>query len=129
VDLSRTVWFTTVFPVRLDGHTSPGSALKAVKNSCAVFPTGIGYGVLRYLTENPPSPSNSSPQTQVVFNYLGQVDSVVADSNLFAFATNPLDGHSESASPDRNHGQVLDGTSEITWLYGENIHRNGRTTW
>jgi len=68
--------FTTVFPVRLDinGHTSPGSALKAVKEQLRRVPQpGIGYGVLRYLTENPTITQQlqSTPQPQVVFKSSG----------------------------------------------------------
>jgi len=88
---------------------------------------GIGYGVLRYLTEPHHHPLQSTPQPQVVFNYLGQVDSVVADSNLFAFAHESA-GRVHSPAVNRRHlieiiGQVLDGCLRITWLYSENIHR------
>jgi len=70
----------------------------------------------------------ATPVTQPqVFNYLGQVDSVVADSNLFAFAHESA-GRVHSPAVNRRHlieiiGQVLDGCLRITWLYSENIHR------
>ncbi|HEY2464990.1 MAG TPA: condensation domain-containing protein, partial [Steroidobacteraceae bacterium] len=54
-DLSRTVgWFTSLFPVLLDLGTSTdcGNALKTVKEQLRAVPRrGIGYGVLRYLTD------------------------------------------------------------------------------
>lgn len=133
LDLSRTVgWFTTIFPVCLDinGHTSPGSVLKSVKEQLRRIPNrGIGYGILRYLTGNPTviQQLQAAPKPQVVFNYLGQVEQVVADSSLFAFARESA-GQIHSPVVNRRHlleilGQVLDGQLTMTWLYSENIHR------
>ncbi|MFE5647485.1 amino acid adenylation domain-containing protein, partial [Rhodococcus sp. NPDC056516] len=85
VDLSRTVgWFTTLFPVRLDlggidvddalaGGGEAGRAVKVVKEHVRAIPDhGIGYGMLRYLSEDAENLSRyRSPQ--ISFNYLGRV--------------------------------------------------------
>jgi len=74
--------------ISINGHTSPGSALKAVKEQLRCVPNRGLHGVLRYLTENPSPSTQSTPQPQVVFNYLGQVDSVVADLTCLHSPTN-----------------------------------------
>ncbi len=132
LDLSRTVgWFTTVFPVRLDldAAASPGQALTAVKEQLRRIPKrGIGYGVLRYRTT--PAIANklsTRPQPQVVFNYLGQVDQIVADSRMFAFAPEES-GPAHSPMASRRYlieiiGQVRHGQLVMTWLYSRHVHR------
>ncbi|HBL31162.1 MAG TPA: non-ribosomal peptide synthetase, partial [Acidobacteria bacterium] len=85
IDLSRTVgWFTTMTPVVLDvaGVTGdPGAALKAVKEQLRRVPArGIGYGALRCLSPSPEIRERlrSLPRPELVFNYMGQLDSTVA---------------------------------------------------
>ncbi|QNI03770.1 non-ribosomal peptide synthase/polyketide synthase [Halomonas sp. SH5A2] len=75
VDLSRSVgWFTSLYPVRLTpGNAEPSSSLKTVKEQLRQVPDkGLGYGVLRYLKEEPALVGGAYPQ--VTFNYLGQFD-------------------------------------------------------
>jgi amino acid adenylation domain-containing protein/non-ribosomal peptide synthase protein (TIGR01720 family) len=97
MDLSRTVgWFTSIFPVRIEipesaGEWQPGEALKSVKEQLLQIPQrGIGYGILRYLGDEPSL--QAAPEPPVLFNYLGQFDQVTAGSKLFRFAR-------ESAGP------------------------------
>jgi amino acid adenylation domain-containing protein/non-ribosomal peptide synthase protein (TIGR01720 family) len=84
-DLSRTVgWFTTLFPVRFDlagldldealnGGPAAGGALKLIKDQLRSIPDrGIGYGLLRYLYNDPAKRLSSNPHPQVAFNYLGR---------------------------------------------------------
>ena len=56
IDLSQTVgWFTSLFPVRLEQPEHAGwlGALKHVKESLRALPQrGLGYGVLRYLSDD-----------------------------------------------------------------------------
>src|SRR6185503_20884979 len=76
VDLSRTVgWFTTLFPVMLDIRriSHPGEALQAVKEQLRQVPNhGIGYGLLRYLNEDPQVGQQLREQlkTEISFNYM-----------------------------------------------------------
>ena len=83
LDVSRTVGcFTTIFPVLLTlaGILEPGEALKVIKEQRRSVPNhGIGYGVLRYLSEDP----LVTPQAEVCFKYLSQFDSFLPESSLF----------------------------------------------
>ncbi|MCB0015838.1 MAG: hypothetical protein KDE34_28180, partial [Anaerolineales bacterium] len=81
-DLSRTVgWFTTHYPVHLqlpprDGY---GEALKAVKEQLRRIPnSGIGYGLNRYLGDK-----QAESEPDILFNYLGQFERTLPQSNLF----------------------------------------------
>ncbi|MDB9526778.1 amino acid adenylation domain-containing protein, partial [Oscillatoria sp. CS-180] len=86
INLSRTVgWFTTLFPVSLE--VSPNAtletALKQVKETLRALPHGgLSYGIGRYLHPHnlPPIPAD------VRFNYLGQLDPVLAANDWFASA-------------------------------------------
>ncbi|BBI49012.1 hypothetical protein HORIV_14330 [Vreelandella olivaria] len=66
VDLSRSVgWFTSLYPVRLTpGNTEPNSSLKAIKEQLRQVPDkGLGYGVLRYLKEEPALVGGAYPRS------------------------------------------------------------------
>ncbi len=127
-DLSRTVgWFTTIFPVSLKTDAAaPGGALKSVKEQLRQIPRrGLGYGALRYLRAA--SPLAEQPRPDIVFNYLGQFDRVVADSPLFRFADDsPGPWHSPRAA--RRHALeinclIVQERLELRWTYSENLHR------
>ncbi|MBN6040525.1 non-ribosomal peptide synthetase [Amycolatopsis sp. 195334CR] len=82
IDLSRTVgWFTTRYPVRVDGGPltwsevldagdSLGGAVKRVKEQLRAVPDGLGYGLLRHLGSGELA---SVREPDVGFNYLGRV--------------------------------------------------------
>nr|UXE44290.1 linear gramicidin synthase subunit B [uncultured bacterium] len=80
VDLSRTVgWFTSLYPVPLElpAGGGIGEALKSIKEQLRQVPNhGIGYGILRYLSDNTEvrSALSALPEPQVSFNYHGYVD-------------------------------------------------------
>ena len=132
VDLTRTVgWFTALFPVRLQinsGH--PGTALKEIKEQLrSISNRGLGYGVLRYLSDDPDVGERLRrlPQPQISFNYLGQFNQVFWGSSIFKPA-------GESCGPTQPHedqrrtllditGMIIDGSLEVNWTYSENIHR------
>jgi amino acid adenylation domain-containing protein/non-ribosomal peptide synthase protein (TIGR01720 family) len=125
VDLSRTVgWFTSLFPVLLDisAALDPGSALKSVKEQLRAVPQrGIGYGILRWLDR---SDSLPTPEPEVSFNYLGQVDAG-ADAT-FRFVS---EDSGSAASPDgrRPHlidvsGSISDGRLRLHWTYSSAVH-------
>ncbi len=124
VDLSRTVgWFTAVYPARLRRVPGgAGEALKAVKEQLRSVPRrGIGYGVLRHLRGEP-----LRSGAEVVFNYLGQFDSWLGGSGLFAPAPGGT-GPSRSERARRAHrlevnGLVSGGRLRLTWSYSEALH-------
>jgi amino acid adenylation domain-containing protein/non-ribosomal peptide synthase protein (TIGR01720 family) len=133
VDLSRTVgWFTTVFPVLLNlGEASnPGDALKKVKEQLRGIPNrGIGYGVLRYLSDDQDITEQLStlPQAEVIFNYLGQFDQTLSESSLFGL-TQESSGLARSLRGKRSHlleidGLVSQGQLQLKWNYSQKVHR------
>ncbi len=81
VNVSRTVgWFTSLYPYWLSCQEPAGRQLVGVKESLRAVPDqGLGYGIVRYLQEQPNSQDESHPQAErslpapsVVFNYWGQ---------------------------------------------------------
>jgi amino acid adenylation domain-containing protein/non-ribosomal peptide synthase protein (TIGR01720 family) len=128
LDLSRTVgWFTSLFPVALD-LTRPedlGATLKSVKEQIRSVPRkGIGYGILRYLSEDlqVSEALRPIPRPAVGFNYLGQARSF-----------GPLRLAAESAGREHDplglRAHLLDITAVIkdgrllaTWMYSDQLH-------
>jgi amino acid adenylation domain-containing protein/non-ribosomal peptide synthase protein (TIGR01720 family)/FkbM family methyltransferase len=116
VDVSRTVgWLTTIFPVLLDtrGLRHPGELLKSFKEQIRRIPrNGFGYGLLRYLNHDPRISADlrSLPQAQVSFNYLGQLDQVLAESSFYAPAAEGVGFTSDPSAP-RDH--LLEVTSQV----------------
>ncbi|BCL80831.1 hypothetical protein ccbrp13_32960 [Ktedonobacteria bacterium brp13] len=133
VDLSRTVgWFSTQYPVLLDTRQAldPGSAIKAIKEQLRQVPQhGIGYGVLRYMSNDPAISEQFAdlPQAQVSFNYLGQFDPLFAGLSLLRPA------HASSGSPFSQKGQrsylfmlngaIIDGRLRMVWQYSRQMHK------
>lgn len=135
VDLSRTIgWFTTRFPVLLDleeiESTAADSALKSVKEQLRQIPNrGIGYGLLRYLSENSEivKKLQALPQPEVGFNYLGQFDRVLPESTSFQFAKESR-GDERSLQGTRPYLIAIDGIVfeerlQLDWTYSENVHQ------
>ncbi|NLR67705.1 non-ribosomal peptide synthase/polyketide synthase [Chitinophaga varians] len=86
-DISRTIgWFTSLYPVKLStGAGSIGERLKAVKEQLRNVPDkGLGYGVLKYLQQEPALQGNDP--WDVVFNYLGQTGNITATDGLLRMA-------------------------------------------
>lgn len=118
VELARTVgWFTTAFPVRIDGTSQNDADLIAsVKETLRAVPNrGIGYGVLRYLgTTEQRSALAKIDAPRIVFNYLGQFDNAFGDGLPFRLAA-------ESAGAMRSSDGSLRG-----WLNINAEVREGR---
>lgn len=135
VDLSRTIgWFTTIFPVCLTikPEKRPAEALKSIKEQLRRIPNrGIGYGVLRYLSDDPSVRQRLSdlPQAQLSFNYLGQfnVGANASASNgdttteSIGFTCGPLDQRHYLLEIN---GRVECGALRVIWTYSENRHRH-----
>jgi amino acid adenylation domain-containing protein/non-ribosomal peptide synthase protein (TIGR01720 family) len=132
VDLSRTVgWFTALYPVRLslEGAEDVGSALRSVKEQIRRIPNrGIGYGVLRYLRDDPElADVLKAGSAEISFNYLGQFDRVLPATSPFGLAPESRGG---STSPDGHRAHLIDvtamvlgGSLQILWVYSTNVHR------
>jgi len=94
MDLSRTVgWFTSIYPVsfNLEGIEELEDGINMVKEYLKLIPQkGIGYGVLRYLTNEGHERLSSQKEPKLVFNYLGRLDSSIRTSSLFNFVNDPV---------------------------------------
>ncbi|MBW4569115.1 MAG: amino acid adenylation domain-containing protein [Tolypothrix carrinoi HA7290-LM1] len=133
VDLSRTVgWFTTIFPVHLnlENANDPGKALKSIKEQLRAIPNrGIGYGLLRYLSQDKQIAEQfSSSKAEVAFNYLGQFDQVLPESSLFSLVQGSS-GSTRSLRSKRTHlleinGGIYQGHLEMSWTYSNKLHRH-----
>ncbi len=127
LDLSRSVgWFTSLYPVRLapGDDPRPEAALAAIRRQLAAVPgRGLGYGLLRYLSEHPAAAAlRDRPPSPVSFNYLGQLDAVLPADSPFAAAGEPV-GPSQSPRARRSHtlavgAFVAAGRLQVTWTYG-----------
>ena len=129
VDLSRTVgWFTTIFPVELElpRGSTPADTIKSVKEKLRSVPRkGLGYGALRYLGSG--AALAERPRAEIIFNYLGQFDQVIAGSSLLRFAREAC-GPWHGPRGARTHvvevvAVVVEGELEIRWIYSRNLHR------
>ena len=132
MDLSRTVgWFTSHYPLAVDlwRGALPGQALRAVQESLRRVPRrGIGYGLLRYLGERGGSAVLSElPEPEVSFNYLGQNDRGLPESDLFAPASEHAGPERAAGNPRRRrlavHGGIAGGRLQVFFTYGERIFR------
>jgi amino acid adenylation domain-containing protein/non-ribosomal peptide synthase protein (TIGR01720 family) len=130
VDLSRTLgWFTTIYPVTvaLDPQAGPASALAAVREQLRCVPDrGLSYGVLRHLDAESAPALAAIPPAQVLFNYLGQFDQVLAGSRLFRFAEEPI-GPWHCPRGRRTHAievvvWVKGGCLEARFQYSDQLH-------
>ncbi|MCM3338074.1 non-ribosomal peptide synthase/polyketide synthase [Paenibacillus sp. MER TA 81-3] len=132
VNIARTAgWFTSLYPVflELEAAADLGTALKMVKEQLRSIPNrGVGFGILRYLSGDPEMrvESWSQPEAEVIFNYLGQFDQLIAGSTFFDKVE-----LKQSISGNRRHvldvyGMVSDGELQMMWEYSEHLHK--RTT-
>ncbi|MBF0229491.1 MAG: amino acid adenylation domain-containing protein [Desulfamplus sp.] len=84
VDINRTVgWFTSMYPVVLElpDNNDISYQVKHIKETLRKVPNnGVGYGILRYLTEITSTKAEIEWNTlpSISFNYLGQFDTDIA---------------------------------------------------
>ncbi|HEU4325264.1 MAG TPA: amino acid adenylation domain-containing protein [Roseiflexaceae bacterium] len=124
-DISRTVgWFATIFPVVLrDVAADPGAALRSVKEQLRALPSGIGYGLLRYLSPDPDTRAALAhqPPAEVRLTYLGQIDQLVHSDGAFGLAREPM-GPAYSPQAERRYllditAVIQEGALELNWIY------------
>ncbi len=136
VDLSRTVgWFTTLFPVVLTleaiDEENIAEVLKSVKEQLRAIPNkGIGYGLLRYLNEDPQISAQlqTIPTAQISFNYLGQFTQVLNTSSVMQLASEKS-GQNQSLQGERSHlldisAIIANEQLQIDWIYSSHIHQH-----
>jgi amino acid adenylation domain-containing protein/non-ribosomal peptide synthase protein (TIGR01720 family) len=129
LDVIRTVgWFTSIYPVllQLPKNSDWSAAIKAIKEQLRKIPHhGIGYGILRYLSDALINHQLSSlPQAAISFNYLGQLDN---NTNTFFELAPESMGPMRYPKAKRQH--VFDITVfiskqqlHISWAYNTQLH-------
>ncbi|MFB2973198.1 amino acid adenylation domain-containing protein [Aerosakkonema sp. BLCC-F183] len=134
IDLSRTLgWFTTIFPMRLElANGSKGDVLRSIKEQMRRIPhQGIGYGILRYLSENREISAQlqALSQAEVIFNYLGQLDRLFSEELMFKLTDWNLEPRRSFQGINKH---LLEGNAFVTggqlwlnWAYSENLYQRG----
>ena len=129
LDLSRSVgWFTSLYPVRLapGRNGAAGGSLKAIKEQLRQVPgKGLGYGVLRYLSEAGRTLSGRA-YPQISFNYLGQLDPSFDPGSVWRLAREDV-GQERSPTSRRRTWLTLDaevfrGQLRLRWSYSAAVH-------
>ncbi len=133
VDLSRTVgWFTSLYPICFDiAGDNLGEILMAVKEELRAMPNkGVGFGILRYLTDEPRVQARLKrlPQPELSFNYLGQFDQMPIDEGIWGMFT-LAGGAVQSPKGHRDHllsvnGHIQNGQLRLSWEYSTYIHQH-----
>ncbi len=133
VDISRTVgWFTTRFPVWLSSiDPDPLSLLRQVEQRLRAVPNrGIGYGLLRYTCADPAIHEQMAAlaEAEVSFNYLGQLDHVLARSSAFASGRLESDTARDPRGLRRHVLEVISlvsgGQLKVDFVYSGSVHRD-----
>ena len=131
VDISRTVgWFTILYPLRLSvaGTIDNGGLIKSIKEQLRKLPgKGLGYGVLKYINQEK---SLEGPQPwDVLFNYLGQLDTVVRDSKIFSGVPESQgqgrSGEQEVLEKLSLNSSVRGGELTLNWTYSAKHYEEG----
>jgi non-ribosomal peptide synthase protein (TIGR01720 family) len=134
IDVSRTVgWFTSIFPVhlRLEPATPEGEALKSIKEQLRNIPNrGIGYGLLRYLSDDVEvrRTLSAGKQSEISFNYLGQISAAFASAAPIALAQESS-GADRSPRQKRRHlleinASVVSGCLQVNCTFNDKVHRH-----
>jgi non-ribosomal peptide synthase protein (TIGR01720 family) len=129
-DVSRTMgWFTTRYPIVLPWNKrwDINRQLAEVKETVHSIPNaGIGYGVLRYLAQEPHLKEALANHPEICFNYLGQFDQMFDDHAIFTPGKTSA-GHMQSPLGKRSYlmevvALVVQGRLQINWGFNRNIH-------
>ncbi|WP_051240536.1 non-ribosomal peptide synthetase [Paenibacillus alvei] len=128
VDVSRTVgWFTSAFPVvlEIEPEMSLPQRIKRVKETLRAIPhKGIGYGLLRYMSE--PNETEWACDPDISFNYLGQFDQDLEHS---ALRISPLStgeaisGRRQRAAALECNGMIAEGALRLHISYSAEQYR------
>ncbi|MFK8101164.1 MAG: amino acid adenylation domain-containing protein [Saprospiraceae bacterium] len=131
LDTSNTVgWFTNAYPFALEvaGEIENSDLIKSVKEQLRAIPgKGMGYGLLRYLhPEESVRTSLEGAKWDVLFNYLGQVDSIVNSETGFKESTEDTGQGSGADFPVAVkllvNSFIVDGKLSISWAYDKKLY-------
>ncbi|GCE23094.1 non-ribosomal peptide synthetase [Dictyobacter kobayashii] len=133
VDLSRTVgWFTSIAPIliHIEQRQQMPDILQSVKKQLKQIPHGgIGYGILRYLSQDQSivTQLQHQPQAQVSFNYIGRSAQSQPQAKFFSI-TGGERGQERSPAGTRKYlldinAMIADGKLRIDCMYSQDIHQ------
>ena len=131
IDISNTVgWFTNKYPLLLStGIKSDSELIKSVKEQIRTVPDkGLGYGVLKYLSEDPEiKKSLEGNAWDLVFNYLGQLDNVINKSKWLTEAEEAHGKHINGNYPVRDKlvlkGAIVNNVLRFSFDYSERQYK------
>ena len=123
VDLSRSIgWYTTLFPFLLEAKEDDIEAtINIVKQRLRALPNkGLDFGIAREDTKL------ADLRSGTVFNYLGDLDQITADSEYFAFSALDTEPWRDPGST-RSHqieisAFVQDGVLRTWWIHNPTTH-------
>jgi len=134
-DLSRSVgWFTSIYPLLVDlgEHDDLTASIRRVDAALRQIPgRGVGYGILRYLSDDPDVRLSMArlPKPAINFNYLGQFqEGAPAESSPLLLGPAPEqvgpEQHPDEERPAQLYvvGIVTGGALRLRWLYSRNLH-------
>ncbi|WP_235604064.1 amino acid adenylation domain-containing protein [Bacillus gaemokensis] len=123
LDITRTVgWFTSQYPVVLpiEAGSDISQRIKNIKKGLRQIPNkGIGYGLLKYLSENQEK-QTSTLESEISFNYLGQFDQDLEHSvmQISPYSKgDELNGHQRRQYALDINGMIIDGSLSMTLSY------------
>jgi len=121
IDSSRTVgWFTSLYPVLLESNPDAGAMIKEVKEALRRVPDkGLGYGVLKYI--NKTEELQGRDPWDLVFNYLGQLDTAVGSGGWLSGAGESMGAAASEAQASSSrlsvNSAVSGGELVLRWSY------------
>ncbi|HLE84841.1 MAG TPA: amino acid adenylation domain-containing protein, partial [Thermoanaerobaculia bacterium] len=130
-DLTRTVgWLNTIFPVALtlDDPDDLVASLKSVNRQIRAVPTGgLGYGLLRYLSDDPEVAGRmrEMPQPSVFFNYFGpdNEEQLATFRKADHWGGYVLDAQTRRLRPLAIGVYIKHDRMLIKWEYSTSLHR------
>lgn len=127
IQLNRTVgWFTVLYPFLacLDRKDSLLQSLSGCVRQLRAIPNnGIGYGILKYLTDE----KIEDRPSEISFNYLGQL-MISGGEQLFEVSDSSVGQFRDQASKRAYlidvEGAVVEGRLYMDWLYSSHVHKD-----
>ncbi len=128
MDITRTMgWFTTVYPVLLENRTNLSDLIADTKDRLRSIPNkGIGFGVLRHLSK---AEGLDTDFSDIVFNYLGDFDNSLDDSDEALLTFSSLEKGSDIHSSNKNPhklgvtAMLASGELRLVWTYDSNYYK------
>jgi len=134
-DISRTIgWFTVVFPLPLhatapDVWSDTTASLRLVKETIQALPlNGLAFGLLKNLCPDPAvrEQMRTLPRSQILFNYLGQVDRESTGSRYLSMVDDRC-GAARSKRCERAYlleinARIREGQLQLDWSYSRAHH-------